>query len=411
MPLKGLPKNQKYLLFALLSIYFLDNFGLAIAYPIFTPLIFKTHLGNVFDPLSGFSFRTIYLGLLLASFPIGQFIGAPILGYFADFKGRKKGFYLTVSGELLSFLLSAISIYFKSYTLLFLSRLLTGFFAGNLTICLSALADISGENPKRRATNFGLLASIAGISFILAIIVGGYFSDPKLDPIFSSSLPFFITSGLALINLVIIHFFYKEKEAAAKTSCSTFFFGGLNIPQVRLLFFIFFLFLSAWVGCLQFLSAIEIEHFKASKEAVTLTFISGGIIWAFSNGYLNSLLLKKLLPKHLIAFFIPIFAFALLGMALSYHFLSFLLFFNLGSFSAAIIWSNLLAVISIYTPADLQGRTLGFNQSITSLATFFSPLLGALLGSQNISLTYLSYVFLIVIAFFIFLLNKSLSKQ
>ncbi len=407
---KGLSKEQKSTIFALLSIYFLDNFGLAIAYPIFTPLILKTHLG-LLNPACSFDLRTLFLGIILASFPIGQFAGAPILGYLADLKGRKKAFYLTLSGEIFSFLLSAAAIHLHSYTLLFASRLLTGFFAGNLTICLSAIADISGSDPKKRAKNFGLLASATGVSFILAIIVGGYFSNEELNPLFTSSLPFVLTSFLALCNLGIIYLFFREQPIRQQTKASTFFFAGLRLPRIRMLFVIFFLVLIAWIGSLQFLSAIEIEFFKASKEAITLTFISGGVIWAFGNAYINPLLLKKLYPKEITSFFMPLFAVGLLGMALSLNLLIFLLFFNLASFSASLIWTNLLAIISHNAPSNMQGRTLGFNQSVTSLATCIAPILGALLAGQSMSLTYLSYVMIVALAYFIFLLNNTLVNE
>ena len=79
--------NQKHTL-PCFSDLFLDNFGLAIIYPIFTPLFLKS--GHALVP-QGLTYlqRTILLGLLIASFPLAQFFGAPLIGQFSDQFGQK----------------------------------------------------------------------------------------------------------------------------------------------------------------------------------------------------------------------------------------------------------------------------------------------------------------------------------
>jgi len=248
-----------------------------------------------------------------------------------------------------------------------------------------------------------------GLSFILAILVGGYLSNTELYPMFNSALPFVITGGLALVNLLIVQFFYQD-TMSKKTRSSTFFFSGLNLPQIRFLLVIFFFFLIAWFGSLQFLSAAEIEHFQSSKEAITLTFISGGILWVIANIYFNPLLLKRFKPRQLVFLSLPLFALALLGIALSPVFIAFFLFFNLGSFSASIAWTNIITLISKYAPSNVQGRTLGFNQSVSCLATCIAPILGGILAAFGVTFIYLIYSFCVIISLLTFLLSKHLSK-
>lgn len=80
--------------------YFIDNFGLAIIYPIFTPLFLKPHY-ELFSTEVPTIYKTILLGLLIATFPIAQFFGAPIIGGMSDRVGRKRYFLQRYSAFLL----------------------------------------------------------------------------------------------------------------------------------------------------------------------------------------------------------------------------------------------------------------------------------------------------------------------
>ena len=54
---------------AVLSVLFLDNLGLSIVYPIFTPLVLRP-VSHLLPPTYPLSFRMILLGLLIAAFPM-----------------------------------------------------------------------------------------------------------------------------------------------------------------------------------------------------------------------------------------------------------------------------------------------------------------------------------------------------
>src|SRR5207249_3934088 len=66
------------------------------------------------------------LGLLIAVFPLAQFISAPILGQLSDRFGRKKILIISLLGTSLSFVLFAFGIIIRRVGLLFFARLLDG---------------------------------------------------------------------------------------------------------------------------------------------------------------------------------------------------------------------------------------------------------------------------------------------
>ena len=99
----------------------------------------------------------------------------------------------------IGYTLTAGSIMSHSLTFLFISRFLTGLFAGNLTLCLATVADLSRDELSR-TKNFGQIAAIGGLSFIIAIAFGGILSDATISRHFSPSLPFWITATPSLIS-------------------------------------------------------------------------------------------------------------------------------------------------------------------------------------------------------------------
>lgn len=401
-------KTSRSSLIAILSVLFLDNFGLAIVYPIFTPLILLPHYGFL-THIDSLAVRTLCLGFLIASFPFAQFIGAPFLGDIADRKGRKIAYYLSLTGETFGFIFSAISIYFANYTLLLISRLCTGFFAGNLTICLSSISDMS-PSAKSRSKNFGLLASVGGISFIIAIFVGGELSDRSVFPFFNSSFPFWVTAAFSFINLIIIAKLFEEVKHPMKKRMSLKqgiqnLLSVLDSKKIPLLYGIFFFFMLGWISSLQFLSAYLIETFDARKEMIILTFLGVGVFWSIGNGYINRILVKRFNLKRILFYSLFLLAIFFTLTVLSPDYYLFYLFMALGSLCVSLCWTNLLSLISLSVAPTLQGKVLGLNQSIMIVAMIVSPIVGGFIGQISTQTIYLFSLSAILIAFLISLLS------
>lgn len=158
----------------LLPVYFvlfLDNFGFAVIFATFGPLFHNPEYGMVSAEMSA-GLRNVMLAYSFIVFPLGQFFGSPFLGDIADQFGRKKAFYITIGGTTLGHIFTGIFISTNSFFLLILSRLLTGFFAGNLSICLASIADLSPDE-RSRSKNFAMIVIVTGISWMIAMLMGG----------------------------------------------------------------------------------------------------------------------------------------------------------------------------------------------------------------------------------------------
>lgn len=395
---------------ALLSVLFLDNLGLTIVYPIFTPLVLKP-IYTLLPHQYPLTFRLILLGLLIASFPLGQFIAGPLIGHFADQRGRKLALTLALIGEGIGFTLTGLSIEMMSYTFLLISRFITGFFAGNLTLCLTAIADMTPDT-KGRSKNFGIVSSVVGISFVVAIVIGGTLSNDSLNSFFNSSLPFWAMAIFCLINIGIIHCKFTDTYSQILGKKHYFKEGCREIWKIctqedlKYLYTTFFFFMLGWIVTLQFLSTFIIEHFSQERMMVTFAFIGVGLAWCIGNIGLNRIFIHFFKPKKILFYSLLISTLMLFLASATHSFLLFIHFIVIGGLSASIAWTNCLSLISIKAPSYLQGKLLGVNQSIATISMAFAPLFGGMVGEFDIRTIYLFASISLLISLFVLIIVK-----
>jgi len=383
--------------------FFLDNLGLGIIFPIFTPLFFdpKSHF---FKDSYSFSHGSILLGLLIAAFPLAQFFGAPLIGDLSDQIGRKKGFILTIIGSTVGYILMGVGLEMHLLHLLFLSRMLTGFFAGNLTICLASLVDMS-KDESERTKNFSLLASIGGLSFIFSVAIGGFFSNPAVGKIFTPSLPFWIIAALFFINLCLLMTFFKESHRVPKSSHFHLLKGIHNIlhawkiPHLKLAYMVFFFYMIAWVTTVQFLPTYLMKYYGITPEQITYIFLGIGVIWGGANFLFSKCLSKILAPKQTLLVCLCLLSIFLALFLPDQSLPAFLFHFYFSVALSAVTWSNCLANVSLQTDVDIQGRILGINQSFAALASMLGPTLGGLITAFDPRLVYLFTTLSCAVAF------------
>jgi len=387
----GEKKNSRPLIPVFIT-YFLDNFGLAIIFPIFTPLFLKTDQSILAEATSQFT-RTVLLGVVVAAFPLAQFFGAPLIGQFSDRFGRKKAFFITILGTAIGYTLTAASILNASILFLFLSRFCTGLFAGNLTLCLAAIADMSPDD-KARTKNFGQIGAVGGLSFISAIAFGGILSNPEISSHFNPSFPFWLTAFLSYVNLALMVWLFHETHIAKAAPSFHAFKGlqlirsGLSSHELKPIYAVNFLFMLSWVASMQFFPSLLLHHLHFEIGAITLCLMGVGLFWSLSNLILNRIFATYFFPGKTFLICLFILALLLLSTTFSHAAFSFFFFFYPAVCCASLCWTNGLATVSLKAPAAIQGSILGINQSMTSMAAMLSPIIGGLLAGINIHSVY-----------------------
>lgn len=236
MPTVPRVNAQLSIVFIVVSIGFM---GISLPFPIFTPMLLNDSYSIFKLSYSG----SVLLGLALAFYPIGQFVGSPILGSASDFLGRKKILTFSLIGTACGYLLSAFSIHIGEYYLLLLSRFFTGFFEGNIAIAQAVVSDISKQGGKERG--FGLINCAVALGYIVGPFLGSIFSNQIIFSWTSYATPFILGSILSITGAVIVKtcfvetYGYKNINTPLNYSLNgilikiKIFLACLNISKVR----------------------------------------------------------------------------------------------------------------------------------------------------------------------------------
>jgi DHA1 family tetracycline resistance protein-like MFS transporter len=141
-------------------IVLVDILGLTIILPLLP--FYAEHLGA----------SATVVGLLISSYAFCQLIAGPILGRMSDHMGRKPLLIVSQIGTLIGFLILAFA---GSLWMVFLSRIIDGLTAGNLSLAQAYIADVT--EPENRAKSFGVIGIAFGIGFLIGPGISGFLAQ------------------------------------------------------------------------------------------------------------------------------------------------------------------------------------------------------------------------------------------
>jgi len=394
----------------LFSVAFLDILGIGIVIPILPLVFFETPI------LAGASIaqKTLMLGFLIASYPLAQFFGAPILGGLSDKYGRKKLLSFSVFGTFVGYLVFAWGLISNSLFMLFLGRILDGFTGGNISIARSIIADTSKGRDKVK--NFGLIGMAFGLGFILGPFVGGKLVNPTLG--FGYPTPFFFAAALSFLNLIVIQLKLPETLKEKSNIVVTPFTGIKNIikamklEDLRTVFFSLFLFMFGWSMFTQFFQVYLYDQFAYTTDQIGNLFGYIGLWIAFTQGAIVRPISNKLEPKATLRIFLPITALGLLLLLVPNTPWYLYLIMPIISVSNGILQPNFSTLISNMTDRKSQGEIMGIQQSILSLAQAIPPIIAAYVTTFDFSLpNILAAIFIFIGWFKVILTYKTLGRS
>lgn len=373
-------KFEKNALRIIFLIVFFDLVGFGILIPVI-PLLLADPASHYYLLPAGTSVGMGYilLGILTAVYPLMQFLSAPILGQLSDKYGRKKLLAISVFGTFLSYLLFAIGIVIANLPLLFFSRAIDGITGGNISIAQAAMADIT--KPENRAKNFGLIGAAFGLGFILGPFLGGKLSDPAVISWFNASTPFFFAAIVSFVEILLVLYVLPEtlekKDQALRLdwmqSISNVVQGYTN-KNIRVILSVAFLDNLGFVFFTTFIAVFYIVKFGFTQGDIGNMFAYVGICMAIAQ-----LVILPRLPKNrdFEILFSGIFGtgimlFAYVSVTAVWQMLIVIpIFAVFNGFAQA----YLPAIVSRSADRSIQGKMLGINASVYSLAQIFPPLI------------------------------------
>ncbi|CAN5194286.1 hypothetical protein BH18THE2_BH18THE2_38720 [soil metagenome] len=200
-------------LFPILLINFIGTLGFSIVLPFLVFLVIDIG-GNA-----------IVYGMLAATYPAFQLIGAPILGRLSDIHGRKKVLLLSHGGTLIGWVIFLIALFLPIKNLfsfdttivgmitislplvvLFFARAIDGLTGGNISVADAYVSDISSD--ENRSKNFGKMAISSNLGFVVGPALAGILGAT----IYGETLPVLAALLLSLATLIVISFVLKESK-------------------------------------------------------------------------------------------------------------------------------------------------------------------------------------------------------
>ncbi|MEZ4950733.1 MAG: MFS transporter [Saprospiraceae bacterium] len=121
--------------------------------------------------------------------------------------GRKPILSIALLGTMIGYSLFGVAILTKISVNIF-QQDVARFTGGNISIAFSAIADIS--TPESKARNFGLVGAAFGLGFILGPAIGGVLADNTVVSWFNHATPFWFTTGLTLINILLVRYRFRR---------------------------------------------------------------------------------------------------------------------------------------------------------------------------------------------------------
>lgn len=319
------------------------------------------------------------IGVLAASFAVGQLLFSPFWGTLSDRFGRKPVISWGLLGMTGGFLLFAVA---PGLPALFGARLLQGVFSGaTLPASRAYIADIT--TPKERVDKLGKLGAVLSLGLILGPAIGGLLAPVSLQ------LPFLAASVVTFFNFLFVVKFLPESikpSSGHVLSFSLFFsqFGNLLSglkSSLAPLFILSFLWSFSLSNIQVATPLLALERLNLGADGIGMFFAVFGAISAFVQFFLLSKITSRLGQHKTVTT-------GLLTMALGFGLMPFLppsvlLFYGAGIFvgvGSAVSRPVITALISEETPAG-QGTTMGIANAFESTGRLLGPLMAGALFS------------------------------
>jgi DHA1 family tetracycline resistance protein-like MFS transporter len=185
--------------------------------------------------------------LLISVFAVCQLVSGPLLGHASDRLGRKPLLILSQIGTFIGFIILAKA---TSLWMVYLSRMIDGATAGNLSLAQAYIADNTA--PEDRAKAFGLIGIAFGLGFFVGPSITGYLADAH-----SLNAPIYLAAAMSALSVVATSVLLRggppaadhpDRGAALMWSTYARYFSRPGLGPLLLQFFVYMLSFSVFVS-------------------------------------------------------------------------------------------------------------------------------------------------------------------
>ncbi|MCF6767844.1 MFS transporter [Thiotrichales bacterium 19S11-10] len=369
----------------LYAVIFLGFFGFALTVALYIPMLMDKSFA-ILPETSPTSLRVSISGFLLAMYPLGQFLGSPVIGKLSDHYGRKKVLMISLIACVLGFISIALSIQLHLLTLLFISSFLTGLCESNMAISQSVIAERS-SSVIQKTKLIGYAFSACSLGYIMGPLAGGFGAT-----LYSYSFPFWATAVGILLLLLWVQFSFKDhyrphhevkiRWVEAITAMKTIF----NQRALRKFYFVNFLIFFAVQGLYRVAPIYVVDKWQPDLNTYTLliAYVSG--LCFMANLFLMGKLSKKFSTEALLIGLLIFSGIFIISIIIPNNFSWIWLTYGLAVIPTVMALTACTTWLSNQVDMKNQGQALGNNQALLVLGEAISAMIGGLIAAINISL-------------------------
>jgi DHA1 family tetracycline resistance protein-like MFS transporter len=359
-------KNR--LLFSIILVVFIDLLGFSLILPLL-PYYAETFQANNF-----------VTGLLVASYAVAQFIGAPLLGRLSDRYGRRPVLIASIFGTFIGFLMLGFA---KTLAMLFAARILDGLTGGNLSIAQAYITDVT--DAKDRSKGLGMIGAAFGLGFIIGPVTGGFLSQ------WGYAVPALAAAGLSLVNLVLIYAWLPESLTAEKRASLSdkkpavtlgALLQALRRPFTGSLLITRFFFGLAFAVFQTIFSLYTLAKFNLSAQNTGLILTYVGVLSVIVQGFLVGRMTNRFREDILIVFCAGLMAVSLAGWSLAPSVIALLVVLTPTALAGGTLNTLLSSTLTKAVESQEVGGILGLAAAVESSTRIFAPVIGGALLEQ-----------------------------
>ena len=327
------------------------------------------------------------VGLLVSTYAVCQLIAGPILGRMSDHMGRRPLLLVSQLGTFIGFLILA---YANALWLIFLSRVIDGLTAGNLSLAQAYISDVT--KPEDRAKSFALIGIAFGMGFLIGPGISGYLSQ------FSYQYPIFAAAALSATSILATYFLLPSTiphaaDGATPRKFTVFDWGNyaryFRQPELAPLLWQFFAFTLAFSLFMTGFPLFAERRYQwqghpFGPKEVGYIYAYLGLLGVILQGGLVGRLVKAFGEISLVraGFFFGMAGLA--GLAFTYPIPLLLVVTAVSSSGTGVIRPALTSLITQRADRSEQGVVLGLTQSLNSIAAIVAPAIGGLLIEHSL---------------------------
>lgn len=385
----GKPKSGFLRILPLYFVVFIGFVGYSLMITILTPMILDNS-GGILDSLPFRADRSIVLGVVLMLYPLGQFLGSPVMGAMSDRFGRRPILLASLSVIAVSYAFFAYSLQISSLPAVMVISFIMGLADADIVTAQSAIADVSTEENRSRL--FGYIYLSASSAYVAGPLLGGKLADPSIVPWFSYATPYWAVFVLLLFSLAFTYFVFRETRVFTDGPATGYFEAFTNLHtiftarKIRIIYLVNFLIYFSIFGFFRSYPMYLVDRYQMGVGRVSDFIAWVAVPIVFANLWLTGYLAGRFDARKITVYSTLLFGILTFVIVLPAHPGALWVTLFLPGIALAVALPACASMLSLRVSAEEQGSVLGNNQALQVAAEALSGFAAGVLAALAIKL-------------------------